>query len=167
MTLIRPPRQGLDHACRVIYAESAGDGGSPMVRSCLLRAVGVGLILAGCTGGRSPTTPEPSPASTPPPAPAPTPTPNTSCGLAPGPVVRYAVRPREHRENNRKVEMLVRARPGWDEVWCIDKDSAHQLDFDSNQRNADRRECCWVYDPQWTITDLTASWPVRECPWTT
>ena len=124
-----------------------------MFRSCLLRAVGVGLILAGCGGGRSLTTPEPSPASTPPPTPAPTPTPNTSCGLAPGPVVRYAVRPRDHRENNRKVDMLVRARPGWDEVWCIDKDSAHQLDFDSNQRNADRQECCWVYDPQWTITD--------------
>jgi hypothetical protein len=124
-----------------------------MVRSCLLRAVAVGLILAGCGGGPSPTTPEPSPASTPPPTPAPTPTPNTSCGLAPGPVVRYAVRPRDHRENNRKVDMLVRARPGWDEVWCIDRDSAHQLDFDSNQRNADRQECCWVYDPQWSIAD--------------
>jgi hypothetical protein len=68
-------------------------------------------------------------------------------------VVRYAVRPREQRVNNRKVDMLVRARQGWNEVWCIDKDAAHQLDFDSNQRNADNRECCWVYDPQWTVTD--------------
>jgi hypothetical protein len=67
--------------------------------------------------------------------------------------VRYAVRPREERVGNRKVDILVRARPGWDEVWCIDKDSAHQLDFDSNQRNDENRECCWVYDPQWTITD--------------
>ena len=124
-----------------------------MLRYRFLRAVAVGLILAGCGGGPSPTTPEPSPAATPQPTPAPTPTPNTTCGLAPGPVVRYAVRPRDHRENDRKADMLVRARPGWDEVWCIDKDSVHQLDLDSNQRNADRQESCWVYDPQWDIAD--------------
>lgn len=124
-----------------------------MYRSCLLRAFGLALILTGCGGGSSPTAPEPTPAPTPQPTPAPTPTPNTTCGLAPGPVVRYAIRPREHRVNGRKVDMLVRARPGWDEVWCIDKDSVHQLDFDSNQRNEANQESCWVYDPQWTITD--------------
>jgi hypothetical protein len=128
------------------------------MRSCLLGAVGLALILAGCGGGGSPITPVPSAAPTPraTPTPAPTPTPNTTCGLAPGPVVRYAVRPREDKQDNRKVDMRVRARPGFDEVWCIDKDGSHQLDLDSNQRNEENRECCWVYDPQWTITDPNA-----------
>ena len=124
-----------------------------MSRSCVVLALFLVSMSAACGGGGAPSAPEPTAVPTAPPTPEPTPTPNTTCGLAPGPVVRYAIRPREQRVNNRKVDMLVRARPGWDEVWCIDKDSAHQLDLDSNQRNADNRESCWVYDPQWTITD--------------
>jgi hypothetical protein len=81
--------------------------------------------------------------------------PNASkCGnLAPGPVVRYAITPREQRADNVVTDIRVRARPGFDEVWCIDKDKEHRLDFNSNQRNAQGRECCWVDDPSWDFED--------------
>jgi hypothetical protein len=74
--------------------------------------------------------------------------------LQPGPVVRYAISPREQREDGVQTDgMRVRARPGFDEVWCIDKDKEHRLDFNSNQRNADGKECCWVNDPEWKWSD--------------
>jgi hypothetical protein len=38
-------------------------------------------------------------------------------------------------------------------VWCIDKDQEHRMDFNSNQRNAQGRESCWVNDPSWKFDD--------------
>lgn len=78
----------------------------------------------------------------------------TRCdNLAPGPVVRYAISPREQRADGDVTDMRVRARPGFDEVWCIDKDKEHRLDFNSNQRNSQGRECCWTNDPSWDFED--------------
>lgn len=74
-------------------------------------------------------------------------------GLAAGPVTRYAISPREQRADNAVTDIRVRARPGFDEVWCIDKDQEHRLDFNSNQRNAQGRECCWIDDPAWDFED--------------
>jgi hypothetical protein len=74
--------------------------------------------------------------------------------LQPGPVVRYAISPREQRTDGVQTDgMRVRARPGFDEVWCVDKDKEHRLDFNSNQRNAGGRECCWTNDPEWKVSD--------------
>jgi hypothetical protein len=73
--------------------------------------------------------------------------------LAPGPIVRYAITPREHRADGEVVDLRVRARPNFEEVWCIDKDKEHRLDFNSNQRNAAGREACWVDDPVWHYED--------------
>lgn len=122
------------------------------------------LAMAGCGGGSTPVqppgpsptaTPAPQPSPTPTPAPSPSPTPGANkCGsLPPGPVTRYAITPREQRTDDQSVNMRVRALPNWDEVWCVDKDKTHRLDFNSNQRNADGRECCWVNDPTWRVED--------------
>src|SRR5262245_29290363 len=80
--------------------------------------------------------------------------PNARCaGLASGPVTRYAISPREQRADGEVTDIRVRARPGFDEVWCVDKDKEHRLDFNSNQRNAQGRECCWIDDPEWDFSD--------------
>jgi hypothetical protein len=82
------------------------------------------------------------------------PDPSLRCAnLAPGPVVRYAITPREHRADGEVVDLRVRAKAGFDEVWCVDKDKEHRLDFNSNQRNAQGRESCWVDDPEWRYDD--------------
>jgi hypothetical protein len=73
--------------------------------------------------------------------------------LAPGPVTRYAITPREQRADGEVTDVRVRARAGFDEVWCIDKDKEHRLDFNSNQRNAQGRESCWIDDPSWDFED--------------
>src|SRR5262245_38726181 len=123
-------------------------------------ALGLGLLLP--CGGDSPTTAPPPTTTLPNPPttttlPPPTTTTTTTlppgveakcANLQPGPVVRYAISPREQRDDGEKTDgMRVRARPGFDEVWCIDKDKEHRLDFNSNQRNADGKEPCFVNDP--------------------
>lgn len=107
-------------------------------------------------GGPNPApTPTPTPTlatPTPTPAPTATPTPDASskCGnLAPGPVARVAIAPRRQREGASQgdVDMMVRAKPNFDEVWCVDKDKEQILDINVNQRDANGKECCWVNDP--------------------
>jgi hypothetical protein len=127
-------------------------------------AVSVLLLLSGCGG--SSTTPQIDPTPTPTSTTATLQTTSTTatttgvdpnldkCGsLAGGPVTRYAISPREQRADGEVTPMRVRARPGFDEVWCIDKDKEHRLDFNSNQRNAQGRECCWIDDPEWDFDD--------------
>jgi hypothetical protein len=128
-----------------------------------LSAVGALALLSSCGG--STTTP---PVTTNPPVTSPStttavttptttttpPDPSLRCAnLAPGPVVRYAITPREHRADGEVVDLRVRAKAGFDEVWCVDKDKEHRLDFNSNQRNAQGRESCWVDDPEWRFED--------------
>jgi hypothetical protein len=127
-----------------------------------LGAAALGLFLGSC-GGNSPTQPAPSPtpisSSTPSPTPAPSPTPtptpspSATCNLAPGPVTRYAIAPRAQVTDGVQVPIRVRARSGFDEVRCLDKSKSHRLDFNSNQRNADNKECCWINEPVWRIVD--------------
>jgi hypothetical protein len=132
--------------------------------SPLLSAVTALAVFVSC-GGDSGTTPtvNPTPVATPTPAPTPTPTPATIASPSPaaatkcppsgepGPVARYAISPRAQVTDDRQVDMMVRARPNWDEVWCIDRNKEHRLDFNSNQRNAAGRECCWEGEPQWQV----------------
>jgi hypothetical protein len=126
-------------------------------------AVAALLVVSGC-GGSSTTPPidtvptTSSTVTTVNPVTTPTTTtvedPNAKCAnLAPGPVARYAVSPREQRADNDVTDIRVRARAGFDEVWCIDKDKEHRLDFNSNQRNSQGRECCWTDDPSWDFED--------------
>jgi hypothetical protein len=126
-------------------------------------AVAALLVVSGCGG--STTTPPVVATPTPPTstvAPVTSPPPSSTIegpsaskcdNLQPGPVTRYAISPREQRTNGAIVDIRVRAKPGFDEVWCIDKDQEHRLDFNSNQRNASGRECCWIDDPSWAFED--------------
>jgi hypothetical protein len=122
--------------------------------------VTLGAALAGLSCGDSPTViPSPSPTTTLPSQPSPSPSASASpvaqdCILAPGPVVRFAIAPRELRSNGDQVDIFVRARPNWDEVVCLDRDKVHRLDFNANQRNADGRESCYIGDVSWrTVSD--------------
>jgi hypothetical protein len=129
---------------------------SPGVAAVLL------VVSAGC-GGSSTAPPLDSsttttsstvnPVTTPPSSTIEDPASTRCSNLAAGPVVRYAISPREQRADNEVVDMRVRARAGFDEVWCIDKDKEHRLDFNSNQRNSSGKECCWTNDPSWTFDD--------------
>jgi hypothetical protein len=105
-------------------------------------------ITTTLTPSTSSTTVVTTPTTTTPPDPA-----LRCANLAPGPVVRYAITPREQRADGEVVDLRVRARPNFEEVWCLDKDKEHRLDFNSNQRNAAGREACWVDDPVWHYED--------------
>jgi hypothetical protein len=133
------------------------------MKSRLSSAVGAIALLSSCGGS---TTTPPVNSTLPPstttattvvttaPPSTQAPDPSLRCAnLAPGPVVRYAITPREHRADGEVVDLRVRARAGFDEVWCVDKDREHRLDFNSNQRNAAGRESCWVDDPSWRFED--------------
>jgi hypothetical protein len=128
-------------------------------RSALyLATLAVVLSSLSCGGGGAPTEPgRPTPTPLPPSTAAPTPTPsaNAACGpnLASGPVARFAVAPRAQFSGGEQVPIRVWIQGLWQEAWCLDKDKEHRLDFNSNQRNADGRECCWVKDPEWQIAD--------------
>ena len=112
-------------------------------------------FLLTCGGGSAPLQPAlPSPSPSPVALPSPSPPPaNTTCGLAPGPVTRLAISPREQNTDGARVEIRVRALPDFDEAWCLDKDKDHRLDFNLNQKNAEGRECCWVGTPEWRIME--------------
>jgi hypothetical protein len=122
------------------------------------------LVVSGCGGSStappvdsttttSTTTTTVNPVTTPPSSTIEDPTASQCANLAAGPVTRYAITPREQRADGEVTDVRVRARPGFDEVWCIDKDKEHRLDFNSNQRNAQGQECCWVDDPSWDFED--------------
>ena len=115
----------------------------------------IAVCALSCGGGGAPLQPPiPSPSPTPVAVPSPSAPPaNTTCGLAPGPVTRLAISPREQNTDGARVEIRVRALPNFDEAWCLDKDKDHRLDFNLNQKNADGRECCWVGTPEWSIME--------------
>lgn len=132
------------------------------MKSRLSSAVGAIALLSSCGGSTTTppvnstlppsTTTATTVATTPPTTQAPDP--SLRCAnLAPGPIVRYAITPREQRADGEVVDLRVRARPNFEEVWCLDKDKEHRLDFNSNQRNAAGREACWVDDPVWRYED--------------
>jgi hypothetical protein len=133
--------------------------GSTLVMTALILAAA--LLGEGCGGGGgSPVapapTPTPAPVPTPTPTPAPTPSPDAAArcaGLASGPVTRIAVSPRQLVTDGVNSDMMVRVRPGFDEVWCVDKDKEHRLDFNLNQRNANGQACCWENTPEWNVSD--------------
>ena len=127
-----------------------------------LSAVGALALLSSCGGSTTAPPVTTNPPITSPSTTAAVTTPSTTappdeslrCGnLAPGPIVRYAITPREQRADGEVVDLRVRAKPNFEEVWCIDKDKEHRLDFNSNQRNAAGREACWINDPVWRYED--------------
>ena len=135
--------------------------------------VAVGAAVAGLScGGGSPTV-IPSPVTTtttlatqPSPSPSPSSTPSPSaqnCTFAPGPVARFAISPRELRTDGVQVPVMVRARPNWEEVVCLDRSKSHRLDFNANQRNADGRECCFEGVATWRVAEDPAERLVAEC----
>ena len=119
---------------------------------------GAALTFASC--GESPTTiPSPAPPTTTlPTQPSPSPSPSASpiaaqCTFAPGPVARFAISPRELRTDGVQAPVFVRARPGFDEVVCLDRSKSHRLDLNANQRNAAGLECCFAGSASWRVTD--------------
>lgn len=119
-----------------------------------LGPVTLALASLTCGGGGSPTQPVATPTPTPIPIPTVTPVVSEQCGsLAPGPVVRYAIAPRTQMTDGVQVPIRVWIQAPWQEAWCIDKDKEHRLDFNSNQRNADGKESCFVNDPVWRVAE--------------
>jgi len=119
-------------------------------------ALALTLVLLSCGGGGAPTDPgRPTPTPLPAPTALPTASPNAACGpnLAAGPVVRYAVAPRAQWSGGVQVPMRVWIQGIWQEAWCLDKDKEYQLDFNSNQRNAEGKESCFQNDPEWQVVD--------------
>ena len=132
------------------------------MKSRLFSAVGAITLLSSCGGSTTspPLTTSPPTTSTPSTTAVTTPSttvppvePLRCANLAPGPIVRYAITPREQRADGEVVDLRVRAKANFEEVWCLDKDKEHRLDFNSNQRNAAGREACWVDDPVWRYED--------------
>ena len=127
-----------------------------MQSSKTFAVMGAMAALVGC-GGDSPTLPPPPTTTTtiatqPSPSPSPSPSPQSQeCNLAPGPVTRFAISPRELRTDGAQADIFVRARPNWDEVVCLDNRKVHRLDFNANQRNADGRESCYEGDVTWRV----------------
>ena len=120
--------------------------------------VGAALAAMSCGGGSPTAIPSPAPPTTtqpsqPSPTPLPSATPATQCTFAPGPVVRFAIQPRELRTDGVQVDIRVRARPDWDEVVCLDRNKSHRLDLNANQRNADGRESCYIGPVTWRVDD--------------
>ena len=121
----------------------------------------VGAAVVGVSCGGSPTViPSPAPPTTtlptqPSPSPVASPSPIVSqeCTFAPGPVTRFAISPRQLLTDGVQADVFVRARPGFDEVVCLDRSKTHRLDFNANQRNAEGRECCFEGSAVWRITD--------------
>jgi hypothetical protein len=126
------------------------------LRSCRL-ALALTALSCGSETPARPPQPNASPTPTPTPVPAPIPSPSAApqCGSLPaGPVTRLAVAPREHDVDGKQAEMRVKVNePFADEVLCIDKDRAHKIDVNLNQRNADGKECCWQDEPGWAVRD--------------
>jgi hypothetical protein len=102
-------------------------------------------------------TASPTVAPTATPTTAPTPSPG-GCPFAPGPVARYAIAPRSQTRLSDGVEHPMKVHvvtPFVEETWCIDKDKNWRLEFNSNQRNVDGKECCWEGEPEWRIVTDT------------
>jgi len=122
-------------------------------------AAGAALVGVSCGGDGPTVAPTPAPPTTtvptqPSPRPTATPSPtSTECAFAPGPVARLAISPRELRTDGVQEPVFVRARPGFDEVVCLDRTKSHRLDFNANQRNADGRESCFIGDVSWRVVD--------------
>jgi hypothetical protein len=124
-------------------------------------AVAVVVALSGCGSGSPTQVPPPVPTTTLAAVPSPTPTPQPSptagtqtCDLAPGPVVRFAIAPREQRTDGEQTDIRVRVVTPYDEeVWCLDRAKTHRIDFNANQRNAAGRECCYQGKVEWKIDD--------------
>jgi hypothetical protein len=121
-----------------------------------MAVAGILAVVVSC-GGDNPVVPPPPTTTTtiatqPSPSPSPSPSPVTQqCTLAPGPVTRLAISPRELRTDGATADVFVRARANWDEVVCLDRDKVHRLDFNANQRNADGRESCYEGDVSWRV----------------
>ena len=116
----------------------------------------VGAALAAVSCGGTPTaTPTPAPPTTTlatQPSPLPSASPIAAqCTFQPGPVARFAISPRELRTDGVQVPIMVRARPDWDEVVCLDRSKSHRLDFNANQRNEAGRECCFEGVATWRV----------------
>lgn len=102
--------------------------------------------LAACGGGGSPTTPPtpgPSTAPTPAPTPVPTPTPDPRAGLAPGPIVRFTIKPRV-------VEPDVRD-PAQDAQGRFILFRGERVDFDGTQKNSSNEICAWINPPTYYV----------------
>jgi hypothetical protein len=129
-----------------------------MRRFAIMLVIGAAGAASSC-GGSPTVVPSPAPPTTtlpsqPSPSPIASPSPvSTECTFAPGPVVRFAIQPRELRTDGVQVNIMVRARPNWDEVVCLDRNKSHRLDLNANQRNADGKESCYGGPVTWHVDD--------------
>ena len=109
-------------------------------------AVFLAFALAGsiaCGGGGSPVGPAPNPGPSTAPIPAPTPTPDPRAGLAPGPIIRFTIKPRI-------VEPDVRD-PAQDAQGRFILFREERVDVDGTQKNSSNEICAWINPPVYLI----------------
>jgi hypothetical protein len=113
--------------------------------SVLLAFAVVGL--AACGGGGSPAGPDPNPGTPPAPAPtpAPTPTPDPRANLAPGPIIRFTIKPRIVEPDVRDPEVDAQGR------FILRREE--RVDVDGTQKNASNEICAWINPPVYLVND--------------
>jgi hypothetical protein len=116
----------------------------PSVRVAAVAALAA-LSAAACGGGGSPAGPNPNPNPAPTAAPTPAPTPDPRIGLAPGPIVRFTIKPRI-------VEPDVRD-PAQDAQGRFIVRRGERVDVDGTQKNSSNEICAWINPPAYLIND--------------
>lgn len=116
----------------------------PTRRAAVLAAFALAGSLA-CGGGGSPVGPGPNPGPSSAPTPAPTPTPDPRAGLAPGPIIRFTIKPRI-------VEPDVRD-PDVDSQGRFILRREERVDVDGTQKNSSNEICTWINSPVYMVND--------------
>jgi hypothetical protein len=116
----------------------------PSRRAALLFAFAVSGSFA-CGGGGSPAGPGPNPTPTTAPTPASTPTPDPRAGLAPGPIIRFTIKPRIVEPDVRDPDVDSQGR------FILHRDE--RVDIDGTQKNASNEICVWINPPVYLIND--------------
>jgi hypothetical protein len=101
------------------------------------------LTLAACGGGGSPAGPDAGPGPSASPTPAPTPTPDPRAGLAPGPIIRFTIKPRIAEPEVRDPLTDAQGR------FILFREE--RVDIDGTQKNSSNEICAWVNPPTYFI----------------
>jgi hypothetical protein len=91
------------------------------------------------------------------PSPSPGATPDPQAGLAPGPIVKYAIKVRSIDNGNKVYRDPFQDSSG---RWVVYP--GEFVVFDSTQKNAGGELCVWIQNPEWTLEDSTGVLGLRD-----